>query len=400
MASRTHKRIRGLGFVLVLAGVGSFTGCSFDSDEPAPPIYTMGTAPAGCGTTETVFPELLKFIKEGRFESLKQFVQRHLVATEENPQPDVSTRTLISVGIKIIKSLGLDKTISLTQLAANSEAIEEQKPLIMAALNFTNGKVDGQTHYEIGDAAAHFIRVCDPDNLLLAVELLTTFESPSQPGRLWLDVMIKETVALIENPTFDPFITSFQNDTESGRPAIISLIAQLMGFVRQPDFEISRVETLLESAVYPLVMNDLRADIEGLVALLAEVAAPEAGILVGLQGALDCGMRHPPQRDVIIGFLYDVIVSEEIGLRAALISVSKLVSIEDSDFLLGIIADLIHSIREDKTTRDELLEFLALALQQPDIGLILPTISELIESGVISEFMNALQTILGECTGA
>jgi hypothetical protein len=397
MTGRAHISVFSTGFLGISLVMASLPACSFDSDEAAPPLKTMGTAPLNCGTTATVFPKLLTFIEEGRFAAIKEFVQRHLVAGAENPQPDVSVGTLISVAIKIVKSVGLDKTISLTELAANSEAIAEQKPLIMAALNFVNGKTDGKTHYEIGDAAAHFVRVCDPDHLLLAVERLAQFKSPSKPGRLWLDVMIKEVVALLENPSIDPFLQSFESDSQSGRPAIVSLIAQIMGFLRQPDFHISRVETLLDSVVYPIVSNELRSDIERMVSLLGEATDAEVGILPALQGALNCGMRYPPQRDVIIGFLFDVLVSDEIGLRPTLVAASKLVSADDSTFLLGIVAELIQSIRADKRTRDDLLEFVALALQQPDIGLILPTVSELIESGVVGELLDAIQTILGEC---
>ena len=390
-----HRRYAGLSVVLTLGIV--LPGCSFDTETPAPALETMGTPPENCGTTETVFPKLLAFIDDGRFDSLRSFVQRHLVTTEENPQPDVSTRTLVSVMLKLINSFGLDKTISLTDLASSSEILGEQKPLIMAALDFITGDLDGVSRYEVGDAGAHFIRVCDPDDLLLAAELLTAFESPSRPGEMWIDLMLKEIAIVVQNPTLDSFLEMFEKDSESGKPAIVAVIAQIMGLVRQPDFTISRVETVLESVVYPILSDDLRPNIDRMMGLLEEATNPEAGILIPLQGSIDCGMRHPTERDVIIGFLYDLLLAQDIGARMALVSVADLVSVEDSKFLLGIVSDLIASIREDRVTRDDLLEFFALILQQPDITLLLPTISELIVEGVLTELMEAIQSILGEC---
>jgi|GEM_PF-2232669 len=382
--------------LFTLLGVSAIS-CSFDHDEPAPPLVTNGEPPALCGTTASVFPKLLSFIEQGKFEPLKAFIQRHLLISEENPQPDISTRTLFSGILKITRSLGLEKTVDLTDLVTNSEILGEQLPLFTAAIDFITGKTDGKSRYETGDAAAHFIRVCDPDHLLLAIELLTSFESPSRPGEMWIDVMIKEIAVVVDNQKLDEFLDAFEQDAEKGRPAVINVIAQLMGLIRQSSFSISQVETLLESAVYPILSDELRPNIERMVTLLEEVTAPDAGILVPLQRSIECGMQSPVERDVIIGFLYDLLFSQDIGARDALISVAELVSVEDSKFLLGIVSDLIGSIRSDRLARDELLELFALMLQQPDVNALLPIVSELISEDIFTELLVAIQSILGDC---
>ncbi|MEE2904079.1 MAG: hypothetical protein VYC39_17260 [Myxococcota bacterium] len=347
-----------------------------------------------------MFPKLLSFIEQGKFEPLKSFIQRHLLISEENPQPDISTRTLFSGILKITRSLGLEKTVDLTDLVTNSEILGEQLPLLTAALDFITGKTDGKSRYETGDAAAHFIRVCDPDHLLSAIELLTSFESPSRPGEMWIDVMLKEIAVVVDNQKLDEFLDAFEQDAEKGRPAVINIIAQLMGLIRQSSFSISQVETLLDSAVYPILSDELRPNVERMVTLLEEVTAPDAGILVPLQRSIDCGMHSPAERDVIIGFLYDLLFSQDIGARDALISVAELVSIEDSKFLLGIVSDLIGSIRSDRLARDELLELFALMLQQPDVNALLPIVSELIAEEIFTELLVAIQSILGDCNRA
>ena len=109
-----------ISLLVAMLGVSSLS-CSFDTDTPAPPLVTNGEPPALCGTTASVFPKLLLFIEDGKFEPLKAFIQRHLVISDENPQPDVSTRTLFSGILKITRSLGLEKTVDLTDLVANSQ---------------------------------------------------------------------------------------------------------------------------------------------------------------------------------------------------------------------------------------------------------------------------------------
>ncbi len=370
--------------------------CRFDPDRPAPYVAPPNALGA-CGSTESLLPRLLQFTEDDGFAGLRVFVQRHLVPSEGRPYPDVSLRTLLGALIGLATSFGLDRTRDTAELAARSQSLRELEPLVLGLIRFIEGG-DGQPdHYEAGDAAAHFVRVCKPDHLLVAIESVLRLRSPSSGGRLWLDALAEAAFVLLENPLFEPFLQTFEQESARGRPAIVALVAQIMGFLKQDDFHISRVDTLLESVVYPIVDEALRNDIQRLVVLLEEATAPEAGILVPIQRAVRCGMDHPPERDVLIGFLYDFVVSDAVGLDGLLRSIEGLVTPEDAERVLGALADAIENLRTDTDDRDDILALLVLLLSQPDSRDVLPALRELVEAGVVFELLDAVVRVLSEC---
>jgi len=371
-------------------------GCSADTDEPAP--FTDPPIKAGaCGTTESLLPKLFTFVREDRVAPLRTFIQDHLLPSEENPRPDPSLRTLLDALVKVIVNLGLSETAETAKLVASSRSLGNLEPLILTALNFTTGELDGTPHWSAMDAGAHFVRRCNADHLLTAIKSLLLLQSTSEPDRLWLSVVLDGVFELIEDPFFEPFLETFEQNTETGRPAIISIFVQVMGFLAQDDFQISRVETLLESVVYPLVNEDLRKRLQRLVDLLGEATSEEAGIFLPLQRAVRCGMDHPPERNELIGFAYDLVVSEQVGLQEVLASVEGLVSEDDTEVLLNQLANLIDGIGEDVRARDDLLELVAMLLSTPDSALLFPTLIELIERDVVSEAFDAVAEVLGGC---
>ncbi|MEQ8272792.1 MAG: hypothetical protein RMA76_43860 [Deltaproteobacteria bacterium] len=368
--------------------------CNLDTDRAAPPVDAP-TQVGACGTTESVFPKLLAFVREDRFAPLREVLEARFLPSDANPQPDPSFRTIVDALLRLVKQLGLSDTAYVAHLAASEQVESQLGPLVVLALEFVDGRLDGQARYEALDAGAHFVRVCNPDHLLTAIEMLLRFESPSTGGP-WIVALLDEVQLLLGDPMLDEFLTQFERNAEAGRPAIVNLIGQIMQFVADEDFAISRVETLLDSAVYPNVDASLETRIRRFVALLDEVTQPEANILVPLQGAMRCGNQHQAQRNAIIGFLYDLVFAERVGLETIL---------EGADFLsseavvgeLELLADVVFIVRTDLTLRDDLRELLVILLSTPDAEAIVPVLVELFEDEVVTELLEGVVTLLDGC---
>lgn len=378
------------------AAVAAVAACSLDSELPAP-LVASASEPSECGTTETLIPKLLSFAREERLAPLEGVIERHLLPTAEDPAPDPSLRTLLGAAVRIVTTLGIGETAKAAEVAAQSESLRELEPLILAALRFISGDLDGRDRYEAGDAAAHFIRACDAEHLLTSIEGLMTLRSRAHGGRLWLAVLLEQGTVLIDDPFFQPFLETFERESERGRPAVVALLAQIFGFLGDEGFHISRVETLLESAVYPLVNDDLRRKIEDLVDLLAIATSPEAGVLEPLQRAVRCGNQSRVQRDVLFTFVYDLVVSEQVGLRSVLGSLEGLITEEDSERLLEQLASVVRVVREEHGSREDLLELAAILLSRPEVAHVLPVLIELIEEGVVIELLDAVAALLEGC---
>lgn len=367
--------------------------CRFDNDDPAPEIPTTGR-PA-CGDTASLFPKLFEFLAADHFSPLRVVVERKLLPTEANPNPDPSLRTVLADLVRLVRQLGLDETTAVAHLATQGEVEAKLTPLLVVILEFLDGRLDGQDHYAVTEAAAHFVDVCDPDDLLSALEDVLRFQSPSR-GEPWVVAVFGELKLLLAEPMLAPFLTSFQQSQDTGRPAIIGLVRQIMGFVADDDFTIARVETLIESAVDPLVGASLEARIDRLVALLGEATDRQLGILPSLQGALRCGLRHPAQRDELIGFLYDLAISPSLGLERVLggLEVIELAAIQSE---LGLLAEVIKVARTDLTLRDDLRRLISLFLRRPEVGEATPVLIGLLNEGVITELLHGVLTILEGC---
>jgi hypothetical protein len=379
-----------------LACVVLTASCNLDTDTAAPHVAPP-TAAGACGTTETLLPKLLAFVREDRFAPLRRIIEMRLLPSAENPTPDPSLRTLLGGIVSLISQLGLDRTALVLDLVAKGEVEEKLAPFLVTLLEFIDGRYDGVDHYEVADAGALFLRRCDPDFLLLAVEELLRFESPSHPGEPWMVALLGEIGELLKDPGLEPFLEGFERESQRGKPAVTSLLVQIMIFLSDQNFAIERVETLLESAVYPVVSADLRARIERMVYLLDEATRPQAGILEPLQGAVRCGLMHAEARDQLIGFGYDLIASREVGLDAVLMTTQDVVSIASAKNQLGLLADLVKIIREDLRIRDDLRELIAVLLSRPDVELSIPVLIDLLDSGVLSELLEAFVKLLGGC---
>jgi hypothetical protein len=390
IAMRAWKIATGAS-VLALAILGA---CAFDSDEPAPaaPISSRGQ----CASTEALFPKLFEFLADDRFRSLREVIERRLLPTAAEPNPDPSLRTVLAAIVRLVRQLGLDEAATAVHLGTQTEVETELAPLLAKMLSFIDGRIDGRDHYDVSEAAAHFVDVCDPDDLLSAIEAILRFQSPSR-GMPWIVAVLDEVKLILAEPGLRPFLGEFMQNSERGRPAVVGLIRQIMAFIADEDFEISRVETLLESVVDPLVDASLEARIDSIVALLGEATARDVGILSNLQGALRCGLRSPIERDVIIGFIYDLAFSPELGLDALLAGID-VIRVEAVQSELDLLADVVHVGRTDLTLRDDLRHLISLFLTKPDVEDATPVLIDLIESGVIAELLHGVLTILEGCT--
>lgn len=377
-----------------LLALAALPSCNLDTDDPAPYVDPPTTQGA-CGTTETLIPQFLQFVTDDRFAPLREVLDRRFVPSEYNPNPDPSLRTILDAIVRLITQLGLSDTAYVAHLAASAEVEEELGPLVVHMLGYVDGRLDGTPHYDATDSAAHFIRVCEPDHLLSAIEGLLRFRSPSA-DKAWIVAVIEEIGPLLDEPELTPFIEGFEQSGETGRPAIISLLRQIMAFVADDDFAISRVETLLMSAVYPNVGPSLETRIERLVELLGEATAPEAGILVPLQGAMRCGMQHGEHRDELIGFVYDLTVSEEVGLKGLIDGIGFVASDVVAQEL-DLLADVIAIVRTDLTLRDEIRELLATLISSPDAELVVPVLIDLFEEKIVTELLAAVVQLLDGC---
>lgn len=365
----------------------ALTSCSFDTDRSAPHVQSAIAAGA-CGTTETLLPKLFLFLREDRFEPLRRVLEKNY--------DDNGLRTLIGAVVRLVSGLGLDRTDLVLEAANKTEVEEKLAPLLVSMLEFMDGRTDNQSRYAAADAAAVFVRRCDPDYLMTAVEGVLRLQSPSH-GKPWLTALLDESRPLLADPTLQPFLDSFERNAETGKPAVVALVVQIMIFLADDNFAIERVETLLESAVYPLVSPELRVKIEALVAMLDEATRPEAQILIPIQGAVRCGLMHTAERDAVIGFLYDLVASPELGLESILETTSALVGDDGAKNELSLLADTVAIIRDDPKVSDDLRELLATLLSVPDVELTVPVLIELIREEVAGEMLQAVAKLLGGC---
>jgi hypothetical protein len=377
-------RVRSLAPAVLLL---SLVSCSFDTDRSAPHVQSA-IAPGACGTTETLLPKLFLFLREDRFEPLRAVIKNNF--------DDPALRTLFAAGVRVVSQLGLDRTELLVQIAEKGKVEEKLAPLLTSMLEFMDGRHDNVSRYAAANAAAAFIDRCNPNHLLTAVEGIFRLESPSH-GKPWLTALLFEAKPLLSDPTLQPFLDSFERNAESGRPAVIALVVQIMIFLADDNFAIDRVETLLESAVYPLVSEELRPKIEALVALLDEATRPEAQILEPIQGAVRCGLMHTEERDALIGFGYDLVASPELGLEAIVDTTNALVGDDGARSELALLADTVAIIRDDSKVSDDLRHLSSTMLSSPDVEAVVPVVIDLAQSRVLAEIFEAIGKLLAGC---
>ncbi len=374
-------------------GLMMTSGCSFDSTEAAP--YADPARKAGlCGTTDSLLPKFLKFIEADRFAPIRQVVEKKLVPSDTNPLPDPSVRTIAAALLRLLSLVGVERAQRVADLVSDETLNQELVPLVHTSLRILDGQLDGKPKYEVADAAALFVRQCDPDNLLTSIEELLILQSPSQ-GEPWLFALLESALPLLEDPTLTPFLESFERNAESGKFAVVALMAEIMKFMAAEDFAISRVRTLLESAVYPFASRELETKIRGILVILEEATSEEAGAYGPLQRAMRCGHQHPASRDILLGFLFDLVVTPELGLDGLLEGASALGKQSKND--LDLLSDLVAAVRLDLSIRDDIRDFVALFLSTPEVESVIPVVIELIETEVMGELFSAIAQLLKGC---
>jgi hypothetical protein len=337
-------------------------------------------------------------VEADRFEPLRAFIEARLVPGPEGPTAGPSLRSAVRALLDLVSQLGVMRTRQVLEAVRDPEVEGALAPLALAILRIVEGQVDGVERYEVTDAASRFVRTCDPDNLLGALEALLRLESRVEPGRPWIAVVFGRLEAILADPTAVPFLESFEREAARGRPAVVGLMARVMSFLALEVDPVPRVETLLESAVYPLVSAALEAKIRALLEVLGEATTPRAGVYGPLRGAMQCGNRQPGARDVLLGFLFDLAVTAELGVRGVLEGAAAFSS--SSELELALLADLLAAVRADVGARDELRSLLALVLEAEPAASVLPVLLELVEAGVLAELVDAAVQLLEGCSAA
>jgi hypothetical protein len=374
----------------------AWTSCSFDTTREAPHVDAP-TAEGPCGTTATLLPKLLEFVKEDRFAPLRTLIEDRFLPTADNPNPDPSLRTMVEAAVRLVSDIGLSRT-QLVVLLLEKGSVESQiGPLISTVLKFLDGRLDATQHYDAGDSAAVFLRTCNPDHLLTAAEGVVRLQSPSHDGERWLLAVLRELQPLVDDSELLPFLTTFEENSSKGKPAIISILTQIMILVADPAFTIDRVQTFLESAVYPSVSEEFAQKIKTLTVLLQEATAEEAGVLSPLQDALRCGLAHPKDKDALLGLIYDLLATPAVGFDRVVAAVNSAIQPDVAEAELDLVADTLHAMRTDLTIRDDLREIVAILLSQPNVQLTVPVAIELVDRGVVSEIMSAIAKLLSGC---
>lgn len=381
--------------LISLAGLAS---CAIDDDRAAPYVGPP-TGRGECGSTDELIPRFLAFLDSNALGPVRSVIEQQLLPSPDNPAPDPSLPVLLVDVVQLLSDVGLARTELVLDVIKRGQFESQVAPLLTTALQFLDGRLDGQTHYAAGDAAAVFVRQCNPDYLLAAIEDVLRLRSPSHAGLPWLFALIQDVGPLVDDPTLVPFLMSFQNHAATGRAAIIAILAQIMVTTADPNFKIDHIETLLRSAVYPAVSPTLRGKVEPLVRLLDEATRPEAGILEPLQNSIRCGLAHPPERDELLGLAFDLVVTKAVGLARVIDAVNAVLMPAFAADELDLFADFTHALRTDLAIRDDLRALAALLLSTPQNGMIVPVLIDLVDQGVVTELIDAFAKLLVGCKG-
>ena len=391
---------RGLRFVAAIGLAAAMSvGCGLDTDRAAPPVAPAPTE-GPCRGTADLIPNLLEFVSDGRLAPVKSVIEQRFLPSPSQPNPEPSLRSVAAAALRLVSALGLEQTAFLVQIAASDDIEEGLGPVVSRFLAFIDGRVDRRDHYDASDASAWFVARCDPDFLLTGIERLLRLESPSSSGP-WLVAVVEAFDDLAADPTIAPFLSSFDGMGGQGRPAVISLLVQIMTLTADPNFDIARIETLLDSAVYPLVDPPLEARIRKMMVLLSEATDPAAAVLIPLQGSLRCGLQHPDQRDVLLGTIYDLLLARSLGTGpdepgglGDILDVLRRPVVADQ---LNLLADAVAVVRDDLDGRDDLRDAAVVLLSTPDVRALVPVSIELIDEGVAAELVAALADLLITC---
>lgn len=366
--------------------------CSLDSSEPAP-FVPSPTAAGECGTTDTLLPKLFTFVREEKIAPLRAVLERFSTSRGE-----VSLRTLLQAVVRLITELGLDHTAQAVRLQSTNAALESLEPLVQTALELVVGQSDGRPRYDATEAIATLVEECPAQDLLTSLDALIRFEvGPPGERRRWISALAKDVSPLIQDPALEPLLETFESNAERGKPAVVALLVQILTFVADPDFRIERVETLLESALYPLVGDALRGRIQRLVDRLAEITAPSANVLPPLQRALRCMNARPDTRAALIGLVYDLITVDEVDLAGLLATLDGLVDEDDSAELLDFVAEVLVTLRDDRVVQAQIFGFVEVILRRPDVEGVAPMLLEMLEADVAGEALAAVGKLLEGC---
>lgn len=377
-----------------LTEVVGLAGCGLDTAREAPVV--AGPATEGpCQGTEALIPRLLAFVEADRLRPVGAFIERRFIGTGGGPPPDPSLRGVAAAGLRVVSQLGLEDTGFLVQVAAAQEVEQGLGPWVSSFLAFIDGRIDGRSHYDASDAAAWFVARCDPDFLLTGIEQLLRLESPSE-GVPWVVAALESVARLIDDPQLAPFLTSFEGLGGQGRPAVVELLKQIMTLIADPDFDPARIETLLQSTLYPNISGPLEDVTRRLVRLLFEATAPDSGVLEPLSGSLQCGLMHPEPRDVLLSTIYDLLVAPSVGVDGLLAGIDVLRAPVVAE-QLDLLADALVIVRDDLDGRSDLRRAAVIALSTPDVQTLVPVAIDVLDEGIAAEVVNAFAHLLIIC---
>lgn len=367
-------------------------GCSPAASTDAP-YAAAARQPGPCGSTEALLPKLFDFLAADRFASFREVIEEELLNADPREAP-ATLRGSVRAFLSLFAQLGVERAQVLLSLTRDDRVEAELSLILTALLRIIDGREDGRSRYEVAEATGRFLRTCASDPLLSALEALLRLRVEGDPNRAWLSALVIELDGLLADETVGPLLESFQSqDGEaSGRPAVVGLLAQVMLFLAEEPDPVPRVRTLLESALYPLVELPLRSRIERLVDLLGEATQPDAGVLAGLQGALRCGNRQREARDVLLGFVYDLVVDDSLGVEGILRTASIVRETTLSE--LELLADLLGLLRRDESARDELIGLLVVLLEPNSARRVVPVLLDMAEQGVVAEMIDALALLI------
>lgn len=303
-----------------------------------------------------------------------------------------SAREVVGAVLELTARLGLEQTRETVRSLTEPALGARLEPAALALLETLDGRLDGRTRYPVTGAAARFVRTCDPDNLLGAVERLLRLERPDGP---WLRALVAELRELLGLAEVQALLSRFELDEQVGRPAVVDLMGRVMLVLARDAAPVEGVRTLLESALHPVISAELQRRIAEVLRLLEEATDSRAAVLGPLQAAMRCGNRQAQARDVLLGFVYDLATVPELGVEGWVDGVGALEAL--SSPALARLADGIRALRSEPSSRDVLLEALATLLEPSSAERWVPVGVELIERGVVREGVEAVVRLLDDC---
>lgn len=370
------------GLLCLLGGLG----CDVGFERPAP-SSPPARGPGRCEQTASLAPRLLQALDDDDLAPWREVVHSRF----EGPEARPALRELIGAFLDVARRLGLEPARDLASSLLRPELGARLEPGAVALFETLDGRLDGMRRYEVLGAAGSFIRTCEPEPLLGALQVALRLERAD--GQRWARDVLVGLRQLLELDEVATLSASFRLDGEVGRPAVVELLTRVMLVLgRDPD-PMPALRTLIDSAVRPLLSAEAEAVVDRLIRLGEEASASSAWTTLG--AAFRCGNRRPEARDQLLGFVVDLAVVPELGAEGWLKSAEALETLSDVE--LDGWAGVLEVFAESPGPRDTLLEGLAVLLE-PDVApRWAPVLLGLMEDGVLREVTEGLVALLDGC---